>query len=77
MNMRALFSSFLLASAVVVSGCDTGFQHMGTTEYGVRFRTLPPVVGGGVGSANSVALPLQTVVVLPWETIYRFDTSPQ
>ena len=77
MNMRALFSSFLLASAVAVSGCDTGFQHMGTTEYGVRFRTLPPVVGGGVGSANSVALPLQTVVVLPWETIYRFDTSPQ
>jgi hypothetical protein len=50
---------------------------MGTTEYGVRFRRLPTVFGGGVADASSVALPLQTVVVMPWETIYRFDTSPQ
>jgi hypothetical protein len=50
---------------------------MGTTEYGVRFRKLPPIVGGGVGGAASVASPLETVVVLPWESIYRFDTSPQ
>lgn len=63
--------------ALVLSGCDTGVQHMGATEYGVRFRTLPPLLGGGVGSADSVALPLQTVVVFPWESIYRFDTSPQ
>jgi len=72
------FGSVLCAIvALVLSGCDTGFQHMGTTEYGVRFRTLPPLLGGGVGSAGSVALPLQTVVVFPWESIYRFDTSPQ
>jgi hypothetical protein len=50
---------------------------MGTTEYGVRFRRLPTVLGGGVGDAGSVASPLQTVVVFPWESIYRFDTSPQ
>jgi hypothetical protein len=50
---------------------------MGATEYGVRFRKLPPIVGGGVGGPNSVASPLETVVVMPWETIYRFDTSPQ
>lgn len=60
-----------------LSACDTGIQHMGATEYGVRFRKLPPIVGGGVGGANSVASPLETVVVMPWETIYRFDTSPQ
>lgn len=73
-KFQALFLG-LVASAF--SACDTGFQHMGTTEYGVRFRTLPPLLGGGVGGPDSVALPLQTVVVFPWETIYRFDTSPQ
>lgn len=66
-----------LVVSLVVSGCDTGLQHMGATEYGVRFRKLPPIVGGGVGGPSSVASPLETVVVLPWESIYRFDTSPQ
>ncbi len=67
---------FLLVT-LFVSACDTGVQHMGATEYGVRFRKLPPVLGGGVGSPSSVASPLQTIVVFPWESIYRFDTSPQ
>jgi hypothetical protein len=67
----------LLCSAVALSGCDTGLQHMGTTQYGVRFRKLPRFLGGGVGSADSVASPLETVVVMPWEEIYRFDTSPK
>lgn len=66
-----------LVLIVTVSGCDTGLQNMGTTEYGVKFRRLPPIIGGGVGGPNSVASPLETVVVLPWESIYRFDTSPQ
>lgn len=59
------------------TGCDTGVQQMGATEYGVRFRRIPPALGGGVGSPKSVALPLQTVLVMPWESILRFDTSPQ
>jgi hypothetical protein len=69
----------LLASVVafVLTGCDTGLQHMGATEYGVKFRKLPPIVGGGVGGASSVASPLETIVVFPWESVYRFDTSPQ
>jgi hypothetical protein len=72
------FSSLLCGLVLVfLSGCDTGLQHMGTTEYGVRFRRLPTFMGGGVGDAGSVALPLQTIVVMPWETVYRFDTSPQ
>jgi hypothetical protein len=50
---------------------------MGTTEYGVRFRKLPRALGGGVGSPDSIARPLETVVVMPWEEIYRFDTSPK
>jgi hypothetical protein len=75
-NKRSL-SALIAIVAVMLTGCDTGFQHMGPTEYGVRFRKLPPVMGGGVGGASSVASPLETVVVFPWETIYRFDTSPQ
>lgn len=64
-------------AALFCSGCDTGLQHMGATEYGVKFRKLPPIIGGGVGGPSSVASPLETVVVLPWESVYRFDTSPQ
>jgi hypothetical protein len=70
----------VLWAVVVIAfsvGCDTGVQHLGPTEYGVKFRRLPPILGGGVGSAASVASPLETVLVLPWEAIYRFDTSPQ
>jgi len=67
----------LLFSLALLTGCDTGIQQMGTTEYGVTFRTLPTFLGGGVGGAGAVASPLETVVVWPWETIYRFDTSPQ
>jgi hypothetical protein len=77
MNARKLFAIPLLLSTFALSACDTGFQHMGTTEYGVRFRKLPTFLGGGLGSADSVAHPLQTVVVFPWETIRRFDTAPQ
>lgn len=68
---------FLSAAVLLLAGCDTGIQHMGATEYGVTFRKLPPIMGGGVGGPSSVASPLQTIVVLPWEDIYRFDTSPQ
>jgi hypothetical protein len=72
---------FVLSVAILITGCDTGVdlgvQQMGATEYGVKFRKLPPVIGGGVGSASSIAAPLETVVVFPWESIYRFDTSPQ
>jgi hypothetical protein len=74
---RAALSCLAFLGALSITGCDTGVQHMGATEYGVRFRRLPPIVGGGVASPSSVASPLETVVVLPWESIYRFDTSPQ
>jgi hypothetical protein len=77
MKARKLLVIPLLLSTLALSACDTGVQHMGTTEYGVRFRKLPTFLGGGLGSADSVAHPLQTVVVFPWESIRRFDTSPQ
>ena len=68
---------FLLVLTIALTGCDTGLQTMGTTEYGVRFRVLPRFLGGGVGSPSSVILPLETGIVMPWEEVYRFDTSPQ
>jgi hypothetical protein len=71
---RILFSICVLSS---LSACDAGIQDMGATEYGVRFRQLPPLLGGGVGSPSSIAEPLESVVVLPWEKLIRFDTSPQ
>ena len=73
-NFSAFFAIFL---TLATTGCDTGLQNMGTTEYGVKFRKLPPILGGGVGGPSSVASPLETGVVMPWETVYRFDTSPQ
>ena len=71
----SLVAAFMGVTAL--TGCDTGVQHMGPTEYGVRFRKLPTFLGGGVGDASSVAFPLQTVVVMPWEDIVRFDTAPK
>ena len=55
--------------AVVFSGC----QQMGPTEYGLRFRRLPPFLGGGV-SKTTIA-PAQIAILWPWDSIYRFDTS--
>jgi hypothetical protein len=75
MSVRSLW--IVVAAAFFCTGCDTGLQHMGATEYGVKFRKLPPIIGGGVGGPSSVASPLETVVVLPWESVYRLDTSPQ
>lgn len=51
----------------------TGCQQMGTSEYGVIFRKLPPTVGGGV--SDSIVTPGKTVFLMPWESLYRFDTS--
>jgi regulator of protease activity HflC (stomatin/prohibitin superfamily) len=76
--MTPYFSRVVLALTVLtLSACDAGLQHMGPTEYGVRFRALPRFLGGGVGGPSSVASPLETVVVMPWEQIIRFETAPQ
>ena len=73
--MRMRFLLILVLGAMALSGCDTGLKQMGPTEYGIIFRKLPPAIGGGVSS--KVTYPGQTVVVWPWDAIYRFDTSVQ
>lgn len=66
---------FVLAALAlcVLTGCDTGIRQMGPTEYGVIFRKIPPRLGGGV--SNSVIRHGQTVIVWPWDSVYRFDTQ--
>ncbi|MDZ4786786.1 MAG: SPFH domain-containing protein [bacterium] len=70
--MRILF---FITALLLLSGCDTGFRQMGTTEYGVLFRKLPPSLGGGVGM--KVINPGEYALIWPWDRIYRFDISLQ
>jgi hypothetical protein len=64
-----------LSLVVLVSGCDTGFKQMGPSEFGVRFRSLPPTLGGGID--ETVIGNGQKAVVWPWDSLYRFETSEQ
>ena len=61
---------FLLTT---LAACDTGIREMGVTEYGVVFRKMPPIIGGGV--SDKVIPAAQKVILWPWDTIYRFDTA--
>lgn len=73
--MKSLKNSLLVASLVFLAGCDAGFKQMGTTEFGVIFRNLPRIFGGGIGS--EVVNPGEVKLVFPWDSVYRFDTSLQ
>ena len=61
----------LLILALAFSGC----HQMDPTEYGVRFRKLPPLLGGGV--SKSVIRPGEIAITFPWDSIYAFDTKPK
>lgn len=60
---------FLVLIVLVLGAC----QKMGASEHGVVFRKLPPSLGGGI--ANHVYGPTSVKFMLPWESIYRIDTS--
>lgn len=66
--------TFVIALAVpFLTGCDSGFQQMGSTEYGIIYRNLPTFLGGGI--ADKVDEPGALVVVWPWERVIRIDTA--
>jgi len=67
--MKNLIIILLLIPLVA---CDAGVKQLGATEYGVRFRKLPPTLGGGL--ASRVRLPGEMVFVWPWDRIYVLDT---
>lgn len=65
------FSSLMLVS--LLSACDGGFQTLEAGEYGVKFAKLPPVIGGGI--QKKVIEPGEKTFVMPWEDLYRIDTT--
>lgn len=69
--MRLLKVLIALSLALLTTAC----QQMDPTEYGVVFRRLPTFIGGGV--AKKVINPGETVILMPWDTVYRFDTKPK
>jgi hypothetical protein len=71
--MKHIFSILFLIS--ILTGCDTGFKQMGPSEFGIRFRSLPPTLGGGID--EKVVQNGQKAIVWPWDSLYRFETSEQ
>lgn len=59
----------LILCLVLLGACSK----MGPTEFGVKFRMLPPILGGGV--SKDLIDRGQTVFLMPWDTVYRFDTG--
>jgi len=70
-NRPALALSAL--ATILLSGC--GFAALGPSEHGVVFSAMPVWLGGGL--ENKVIGPGEKEFVLPWETLYRFETSQQ
>lgn len=60
---------------LMLGGCNTGFEQLGTSEHAVIFSALPPFIGGGI--KNKIAEPGEKVFVMPWDTLYRIETSIQ
>ncbi len=67
---KILFLTFFFFG---LSACDSGFQTLDAGEYGVKFAILPPFAGGGV--QNKVIEPGEKTFVMPWEELYRVDTT--
>ena len=63
----------LLFICASFSACDFGWTQLGATEYGVKFRKLPPFMGGGL--ADKVVPPGELVLLFPWDSVYKIDTS--
>ncbi len=63
-------------AAFSMSGCRLDpFETLGPSEHGVVFSALPPLLGGGI--KKTVYSPKQKVFLMPWDTLYHFDTGLQ
>jgi len=75
-NLPIFLKAFaLVLLCLILSACEQVVQQMGPTEYGLRFRKLPPVLGGGL--SNTAVRPGELAIVWPWDSLYTFDTSVQ
>ncbi|RIL09099.1 MAG: hypothetical protein DCC75_07375 [Proteobacteria bacterium] len=68
MRSFALRVIMIIAAAGLLAGC----QQMGPTEVGVKFRKLPAPLGG---LSHKVISPGEMAILMPWDSVYRFDTS--
>jgi len=63
----------ILSTLLFLTAC----QQMGPTQVGLKYRNLPPKIGpvqvGGI--ASQIIEPGQLAVLMPWDTLYVFDTS--
>jgi len=73
--MKLFKISLLLIIGSLLSACDNGFQRLEAGEYGIKFVKLPPFLGGGV--AEKVLKPGEMEFIMPWEDLYRLDTTVQ
>lgn len=74
--MRSISRIMLLLGVFIgcaLTGCDRPIRTMGPTEYGLKFRKLPEFLGGGL--ENSIIPSGQTVILFPWESLYRYNSS--
>ena len=62
--------SVSLLMALLLAGC----QQMEPTSYGLRFRKLPPMIGGGI--SEQPVRPGEVAMLMPWDTLYTFDAKP-
>ena len=69
------FTFLFLYICFLFTGCDKGAYTMKADQYGIKFRNLPRILGGGV--STSVLPPGELTIVLPWESVYTFTTSVQ
>jgi len=72
--MRQMFKNIALGLfAVVMTGCEIGFQTLEAGEYGVLFNRLPRFLGGGI--MNRVLSPAEKEFIWPWQELIRVDTK--
>lgn len=69
---RVIIAALLL---FMLSGCQALFPETKDSEYAVIFSALPRILGGGL--KEKTVGPGQRVLIMPWETLYRIDTSAQ
>jgi regulator of protease activity HflC (stomatin/prohibitin superfamily) len=69
----------LIILSLTFIGCggiwEYGFQTLQAAEYGVVFSKMPQLLGGGL--KEKIIGPGEKEFILPWQTLYRVDTSIQ
>jgi hypothetical protein len=78
MNFSRKYTLFGVLLALLFCGCEGGFLGIGAytvkpDQYGIRFRNLPRILGGGISS--SVLKPGEMAFIWPWETVITYTTG--